>query len=263
MHSGDLLWHVHNGEGPIFAVALHSGHDLREELRERIALDEATRLREEDPFSDAWVSSADNFILPRRSRFEVDLNRSREEAAYQTAEDAWGLQVWRTPLTAEMIQHSLEEYDAFYQQLESLLKTFQQRHDKFVVFDLHTYNYRREGPHAPPENIELNPEINIGTGTMNRQRWSPVVDRFINELRNFDFLDRHLDVRENVKFRGRYFPQWVHSRFPNSACVLSIEVKKFFMDEYSGQGDPIQIQAIREALLETIPGIIKTLAQVI
>lgn len=263
MHFGDLLWHVHNGDGPIFAVALHAGHYLREELRERIALNEATRLREEDPFSDAWVSIADNFILPRRSRFEVDLNRSREEAVYQTAEDAWGLQVWKKPLSKAIIQRSLEEYDAFYQQLESLLTTFQQRHDKFIVFDLHAYNYRRLGHHAPPENAELCPEINIGTGSMNRLRWSPVVDRFINELRNFDFLGRHLDVRENVKFRGRQLPQWVHRRFPDSACVLAIEVKKFFMDEYSGKGDPIQIQAIREALLATIPGIIKTLTQVI
>ena len=31
----------------------------------------------------------------RRSRFEVDLNRPREEAVYRVPEDCWGLDVWR------------------------------------------------------------------------------------------------------------------------------------------------------------------------
>lgn len=49
---------------------------------------------------------------------------------------------------------------------------------------------------------------------MDRNRWGRLVDRFISDLRAFDFLGRHLDVRENVKFVGRQFPKWVHTRFP-------------------------------------------------
>ena len=254
------LWDEHTGADPIVVTAIHSGHALREELQEIMALDEASRLREEDPFTDAWIAISDNYILPERSRFEVDLNRARDEAVYISAEDAWGLNLWKTPPTREMIIRSLEEYDAFYEELSNIFDEMKAKHGRFVIFDLHAYNYRRHGPDEPPQPAEENPEINIGTGTMDRSFWGPLVDRFIDDLRSFDFLERHLDVRENVKFVGRQFAQWTHDNYPQSACLLAIEFKKFYMNEWSGLGDPIQIQAIRQALASTLPGIKKSLA---
>lgn len=76
---------------------------------------------------------------------------------------------------------------------------------------------------------------------------------FIKDLEKFDFLGRHLDVREIVKFEGRQLASWIHNKFPDSACVLSIEFKKFFMDEWAGEADEKQIKIIREALHSTIP----------
>ena len=255
------LWDEHTGSDPIVVTAIHSGHALREELQEIMALDEASRLREEDPFTDAWIAISDNYILPERSRFEVDLNRARDEAVYTKPEDAWGLQLWKTPPTKEMVVRSLDEYDAFYDELQVVFDEMKAKHDRFVIFDLHAYNYRRHGPDKPPQSDEENPEINIGTGTMDRIYWGTLVDRFIGDLRNFDFLGRHLDVRENVKFVGRQFAQWTHDNYPKSACLLAIEFKKFYMDEWSGLGDPIKIQAIRQALASTLPGIKESLAK--
>ena len=42
---------VDEGDGPIVATAIHDGHALRAEIAARLALDEAVRLREEDPFT--------------------------------------------------------------------------------------------------------------------------------------------------------------------------------------------------------------------
>jgi len=86
-----------------------------------------------------------------------------------------------------------------------------------------------------------------------------VVERFIKDLRDFDFLGRHLDVRENVKFQGRQLAHWIHQRFPESACVLAVEFKKFFMDEWTGEGYESEIQAIHDALQSTLPGIVDEL----
>lgn len=255
------LWDEHKGHDPVIVTAIHSGHALRPEILDIMALDEEQRLREEDPFTDAWVSIADNYILPERSRFEVDLNRVRDEAIYLTPKDAWGLRLWKTPPSKEMIMRSLKEYDAFYSELKILFDEMRTRHGKFVIFDLHAYNHRRQGPASPPEDPALNPEINIGTGTMDRDYWHPLVERFIHDLRQFDFLGRKLDVRENVKFVGRHFAQWTHDNYPKSACLLAIEFKKFYMDEWAGLGDPVQIQAIRQALASTIPGIKEVLAK--
>lgn len=254
------LWEEHTGGDPVIVTAIHSGHSLRDELRDIMALDEGSRLREEDPFTDAWVSISDNYVLPERSRFEFDLNRPRDEAVYVRPQDAWDLKLWKTPPTSEMILRSLGEYDSVYAELRKVFDKMRDRHGHFVVFDLHAYNYRRGGPDAPPQSPVENPEVNIGTGTLDREYWGALVDCFIRDLTHFDFLGRHLDVRENVKFVGRQFAKWTHDNYPKSACLLAIEFKKFYMDEWSGLGDPVQIQAIRQALASTLPGIKESLA---
>ena len=96
---------------------------------------------------------------------------------------------------------------------------------------------------------------------LDRDRWAPVVECFLTDMRNFDFLGRQLDVRENVKFWGGYFPYWIHQTFPQSACVLSVEVKKFFMDEWTNEPDRVQLDAIRCALASTVPGLLAALQQ--
>lgn len=253
------IWLEHESEGPLFATAIHAGHNIRGELMPLLAIDDATRLREEDPFTDRWVNVVPSWIVATHSRFEVDLNREREEAVYRHPEMAWDLHLWKAPLSDEMIQHSLVEYDSFYQELEVLLDKLAQHYKRFVILDLHTYNYRREGPDAEVADPATHPEVNVGTGTLDRILCGRVVERFIKDLKKFNFLGRHLDVRENVKFKGRHLARWIHSHYPDSACVLSVEFKKFFMDEWTGECDEKQIRTIREALHSTIAGVLEEL----
>jgi len=249
------IWESFEGNGPIVATSIHNGHRIRKEAAELIALGETDRLREENPYTAEWLSVGDTQINVLRSRFEVDLNRPREKAVYIDPEDAWGLQVWKTRPPQEIIAASLAEYDAFYAEIMRIFSTIEKRFGRFVVFDLHSYNHRRQGPDAQPAEPEGNPEVNIGTGTMDRQRWAPLIDRFIKDLSCFQLRGRSLDVRENIKFKGGQFGRWTHQSFPESACCLSIEFKKFFMDEWNAQPDHEQIETIRTALQSTIPGI--------
>ena len=225
---------IKRGPGPIIAVANHHGCKLRPEVARIMALDADSRLREEDPFTGDWAKMVPTSLVAEYSRFQVDLNRPRESAVYLTPDDAWGLQVWSQSPSADLIERSLAEYDAYYTALEGLCREKQEKYGAFVVLDLHSYNYRRNGPQGPVADPAGNPEVNIGTGTMNRERWGGLVDRFMIELQNFDFLGRRLDVRENVKFVGRQFPKWVHTNYPESGCAIAIELKKFFMDEWTG-----------------------------
>jgi N-formylglutamate deformylase len=253
------LWLEQWGESPLVATAIHAGHEIRRELLPLLALDESERSHEEDPYTDYWVKIMPTWLVPTHSRFEVDLNRDRDEAVYLTPEVAWGLHLWESPPSQQMIEDSLAEYDAFYDELKAILDRIAQHHPRIVVLDLHAYNYRREGPDAPPAPAETHPEVNIGTGSMDRILCGHIVERFMDDLRRFDFLGRHLDVRENVKFKGRHLAQWIHQNYPGAACVIAIEFKKFYMDEWTGVGDVEQIQAIREALQSTIPGILEEL----
>lgn len=256
------FWNSRIGSGPIIAVANHHGRNLRAEVAEIMALDAASRLREEDPYSGEWAAVAPSFLVAEHSRFEVDLNRPRENAVYLTPEDAWGLEVWKDPVPTSVIDASLVDYDAYYATLEQMCREKEAQHAAFVVLDLHSYNHRREGPDGPEADPAGNPQVNIGTGTMDRALWGELVDRFIDELHGFDFLGHRLDVRENVKFVGRQFPKWVHTKFPHSGCAIAIEFKKFFMDEWTGKLDRDAHHAIQRALASTLPGIEEELAKV-
>ncbi len=256
-----LPWYLERGDGPLVAAAIHDGRGLRPELGRAIALSAAERLREEDPFTATWTGVAPTRLIAMHSRFEVDFNRPRDRSVYLTPNDAWGLQVWKTTPSAECVERSRAIHDAFYDEVRGLLQRMVRRYQRVVVLDLHAYNYRRDGPNATPAEPRGNPEVNIGTGTMDRARWASIVDRSIVDLRNFDFLGRHLDVRENVKSRGGFFPAWIHAQFPKSVCVLTINVKKFFMDEWTGEFDRIHLNAIKRALKSTVWGIYEELVR--
>jgi hypothetical protein len=258
----ERIWQLIRGSSPIVATAIHDGHQLRPEVAELMALTDADQLREEDPFTAGWTNIVDNQLVGLRSRFEVDLNRPREKAVYIHPEDAWGLHVWKETPPTVLVDRSLANYDAFYEEVYRLFTELESRFGRFVVFDLHTYNYRREGPEGTPANAEDNPEVNLGTGTMDRERWEPIVECFIRDLRAFDFLGRQLDIRENVKFRGGQLARWTHEQFPHSGCVLSIEFKKFFMDEWTGIPDSTQLEAIRQGLQSTVPGVLEELKKI-
>lgn len=253
---------IAEGQGPLAATAIHHGHDLREEVRALMALSDADRLREEDPHTGIFTTVATTRLVARRSRFEVDLNRPRDRAVYRTPEDAWGLRVWKREPPADLVERSLSEYDAFYAEARRLFAEMERRFGHFVVLDLHSYNHRRNGPDAPPEDPAANPEINVGTGTLDRERWALLIDRFMGDLAAFDFLGRPLDVRENVRFRGGAFPRWIHETFPESACCLAVEVKKIFMDEWTGEVSAEEFEAIPQALQSALPGLLESLEKV-
>jgi hypothetical protein len=236
------------GSGPLVATAIHDGHAVRLEVGRLLALNESERLREEDPYTALFTDVAPTRLIGLRSRFETDLNRPREKAVYLCPEDAWGLQVWKTRPSPGVVARSLRYYDAFYAYVDRLLSNLLKQHGYFIVLDLHSYNHRRGGPEAAAEDPAENPEINVGTGSADRRKWGPVIDLFKDRLMKCDFLGRQLDVRENVKFRGGHFPQWIHQRFAGAGLAIAVEFKKFFMDEWTGALDQTQFDALHGAL---------------
>lgn len=254
------IWRLVKGQGPLVATAIHNGHESRDEVHRYFALDELARLREEDPHTGEWAEIAPTRIIGTHSRFEVDLNRPRDKAVYRVPADAWGLHVWQDEPPDPLFARSLAKYDAFYATMHELFTEITSVEGKFVVYDLHTYNHRRGGPDGAEADPAENPQVNIGTGTMERVRWAPVVDTLIEQLREFDFPGGKLDVRENVKFRGGNWPRWIHEQFPDTGCAIAIEFKKFFMDEWSGKPDLPFVAAISDALRATIPSVLSALA---
>ena len=248
--------------GQFIATAIHNGHDVRPDFAAELALPEPDRLREEDPHTDEIGALIPARVVVHRSRFEVDLNRKREEAVYRNSEEAWGLEILRNPpLDEAVVAGSLDVYDAFYAELGRRLDPVAER-GPFVVFDIHSYNHRRDGADAAEAPGEENPEVNVGTGSLDRERFGPVVDAFMESLAAARTSAGPLDVRENVRFRGRQLAAWTHARYPDRAVVLALEFKKTFMDEWTGEVDRARVDELARALAGTVPAVEESLREV-
>ena len=258
---GDSVAFAGDWSTQVVASSVHSGHELRPDIACIMVLDEEVRLREEDPHTERIAAVAPARVLTTRSRFEVDLNRPRADAVYRTPDDCWGLEVWEGgTLPQHLTRGSLEVYDDFYARLGERLDAVAGR-GPFALLDVHSYNHRRNGPDADPEPLEDNPQVNVGTGSLDRDRFGPLVDAFIAELSAHDVDGEPIDVRENVRFRGRALAAWVHERYPGVGCCLALEFKKTFMDEWTAAVDHGRMQQTVRALAATVPVLERALAR--
>jgi N-formylglutamate deformylase len=245
----------------VVSTAVHAGHDVRRDLIGLMALDDVTRRREEDPYTDRLIRDLGTQFVVHRSRFEVDLNRPRTKAVYIERDDAWGLEVWNDELPRSCVRDSLAIYDGFYRELAAHLDRITAV-GPCLVLDVHSYNHRRGGPDEAAGSVAENPEVNVGTGWLDRARWALVVDRFMGYLRD-DNVDGHrLDVRENVRFKGGHLSHWIASRYPRTACVMAIEFKKTFMDEWTGVADDDRIAKLGAGLRVAVDRTVEALVPV-
>lgn len=243
--------------GCVATAALHVGHEMRGTLGSLCLLDPLVRLREEDPHTDTIADVGVSRIVAHRSRFEVDLNRPRSHAVYRDPADAWGLDVWRDEPSTDEVDRSLAIYDRFHSAAGRLLDASVAAHGAAVVFDVHSYNHRRGGPGAPPDDPSANPEVNVGTGTLDTERWSPLVARTLGH-----FSAAGLDARENIRFLGGHFPAWAHRRYRGRVAVIALEFKKTFMDEWTGEVDIDAVKRLRAVLAGCVPIAEDAVAQV-
>lgn len=255
-------WTIRRGASPVIGTAIHEGHHLRTDIARQMKVTEEERLREEDPFTAMMIGDLQNQIIVHRSRFEVDLNRPREAAVYVQPEQAWGMTLWREPPSQALVESCLVAHDGYYSMLEGYLRGIEAEYGAFVVLDVHSYNHLRNGPTAEATHRDNAPEINIGTFSMDRDRWRPILDAFSSFARDFDFFGRRLDVRENVAFQGRgEQTRFIHERFPSTGCAIAIEFKKFFMDEWTGVPDLKSIAALRALVAGSVPVLEKALEE--
>lgn len=257
----DERWEVRIGDGPVLATAVHAGHALRDEVAKRSALSGAERLREEDPMTDYVASVGDHVFVPRVSRFEVDLNRPPHEAVYRTPDDAWGLDLWSTPLPDTVVDTSLRAHDRFYRLMGRWIEGLIETNGRVLLLDVHSFNHRRGGPGSEPLPNEENPELDLGVTTADLDRFGEVVSTLQERLRTTRIDGRSLDVRRNVRFPdGGNWPEWVFANYGDHVCTITLEYKKFFMDEWTGTADIAVLERLRRGLADAVASVRPLLA---
>ena len=224
-------------------TAIHHGHRMRPEVAAKCALDEAARRYEEDPYTGDIIHHLPITVVGGDSRFEYDLNRPPEACIH---EEAWGRRVWSTPLSDEDRARSLARHQAFYRVLGALYRKLEQLHPAVLVYDVHSYNHRRPGMQ------ENTPVFNVGTEQLDTARWGWAIDDWLRQLDRIRLPGIQVRAALNEVYYGRgYQATFVRDHFPDT-LILPTELKKVFMDEFSGQLISPVFEALRAAFREAV-----------
>lgn len=227
---------------PFICATIHNGGNLRIGLRKKMLLDKFERWYEEDPLTNLFISSFPIRIIVHDSRFEYDLNRSKSSCIYM---DAWGKQVWKSPLSIKEKNISLEKYRNFYLVIDALVGKLEEKFGGCLVFDFHSYNYRR---HPDKET----PIINIGTENIDSTKYRDLIDTWMSSLAKIKIPKIKEQIKENSIFYGRgHFLNHITSKFPNTV-VLATEIKKLYCDEESGNESPHMIDTMARGIHSAI-----------
>ena len=214
-------------------VAMHAGHLVRSDLDNIMLATEKGRFREEDPYTERFIKKFPIQIIGRDSRFEYDLNREAGRAISDYEKKIWGIRVWKNELDREERNFSLIKHQEFHDLMDLVVEYLNRQNRYSVVFDMHSYCYQREGTiswHDDPR-----PEINIGTRAVNRTVFGRVIEDLKYQLSNMRIDGYPVRIAENEVFSGGYLAKRLSKAYPDRLLVLSLEYKKIFMDEKTGE----------------------------
>ena len=242
----DIIYRINNNDSPFWTFAIHNGHLIGNELAEYIALSDAERFREEDPYTAKIADLPVNQLIVETSRFQLDLNRNIENAVYLHPDQAWGLHVFRANLPSSYLLELYKQHQSVYYTIERHLSSTIKKFGYFIILDIHSYNSKRVNTFQDVD-TEANPQINLGT-YYNQPKWRDVIDEFMNSLKMLTIDNKEIDVRENVKFMGGNLAQHIINQYGELGCVISIEFRKDFMDEWSGEVYPDKVKAYNQLL---------------
>ncbi|MEM9362166.1 MAG: N-formylglutamate amidohydrolase [Bacteroidota bacterium] len=232
---------------PFVCGAVHDGHQFRPSLWSNCKHTEYERWYEEDPCTRQMVQSFPIVLAGRDSRFEYDLNREPERAVY---EDAWGKQLWKQPLAENEKNLSLQKHANFYKVAHTLCQKLESNFQKVIVFDMHSYNWKRWDREVPV--------WNLGTSNIDRKRFGKLAERWSDKLGSIQLPNGIANTSKiNNTFQGNgYFLKYITKNF-NNTLVLATEISKVYCDELSGVIYPEVVQSVEQQLKTLIPQMVQ------
>ncbi|PQB04374.1 N-formylglutamate amidohydrolase [Aureitalea marina] len=223
--------------------AVHDGGQFRKELWDNCLHSAYDRWYEEDPCTKAMIHTHPIVIAGCDSRFEYDLNRGPDDAVFETA---WGKQLWKQPLPRDQHDRSMAKHNSFYEIVHVLISKLESLFGMVVVYDIHSYNWKRWDREVPV--------INIGTVNLDNDRFGRSIEQWRNSLEGLNLPGvQYCDSKINDTFFGNgYFLKYITSSFQNT-LVLATEFKKIYCDELRQVIYPEVVRAINHQLVHKLP----------
>ncbi|UII79444.1 N-formylglutamate amidohydrolase [Flagellimonas sp. CMM7] len=228
---------------PYICGAVHDGHQFRQSLWDNCLHTEYERWYEEDPCTKQMVHSFPIVIAGCDSRFEYDLNRPPETAIFDTA---WGKQLWKETLPENEKQHSLGKHANFYKVVNTLIGKLESNFQNVIVFDMHSYNWKRWDREVPV--------WNLGTSNVDNDRYGNLIENWRAKLGALQLPNGIQSTSKiNDTFQGNgYFLKYITQNFRNT-LVLATEISKIYCDELSGVIYPEVVKSVENQLKDLIP----------
>jgi hypothetical protein len=222
--------------------AVHDGFQFRKDLWNNCLHTQYDRWYEEDPETKNMVISHPILIAGCDSRFEYDLNRTPEEAVFETA---WGKQLWKEPLSEAHKQTSLNKHANFYKVTQALIKKIEEKFGIAIVYDMHSYNWQRWDREVPT--------WNLGTSNVDNERFGNDIESWrksLSEIKLPNGIKSTADIN-NTFFGNGYFLKFITKNFKNT-LVLATEIAKVYCDEYNQIIYPEVVAAVEEQLRDRL-----------
>ncbi|CAM1368629.1 N-formylglutamate amidohydrolase [Tenacibaculum xiamenense] len=228
---------------PYVCAAVHDGHQFRKELWDNCLHTEYERWYEEDPATKQMIQSHPIVIAGMDSRFEYDLNRPPETAIYK---DAWKRKLWKSSLTNEQRNRSLEKHSNFYKVVHALIEKIESTFSVCIVYDMHSYNWQRWDRKVPT--------WNLGTTNVDNERFSDDIEIW-REILERTPLPNEIESSSKINdtFQGNgYFLKYITANFKNT-LVLATEIAKVYCNEVEQILYPEVIDSVEKYLKLTLP----------
>lgn len=226
---------------PAIFTAIHTGHNLKEQFEKKILLDSDDRKYEEDPYTGDMLESFPIVLQGLDSRYQYDLNRKTEECIYS---EAWGKKIWNIPLTQKETQLNKALHQSYYNVLDALMSVIEELYPRCIIYDIHSYNYKR---------IEADtPLFNIGSYFIDHNLFMPVLKNLEKRLKQLEFPNVTNRVAFDEIFMGRgYQALFIKKNHPKSLCI-PLEIKKVYMDENTGEPFPLILEAVKGGIKQAL-----------
>jgi len=228
---------------PYVCGAVHDGHQFRKELWENCLHTEYERWYEEDPETKNMVNSHPIVIAGCDSRFEYDLNRAPKDAIFETA---WGKQLWKQPLPDIEKAKSLVKHVNFYSVVHALISKLEDRFGVAIVYDMHSYNWKRWNREVPT--------WNLGTSNIDNKRFGNEVESWRKLLESIELpnnIQRSALINDTFQGNG-YFLKYITKNF-NNTLVLATEIAKIYCDENKQIIYPEVVSEVQKQLKDILP----------
>ncbi len=162
--------------------------------------------------------------------------------------------MWREPLNQFEREFSIEKWYEFHTFIDCAVEDAIERFGYAVVFDFHSYNYQRKG--YVDWRTDDRPVINLGTRHLNLDdQGTRVKDWFMDSIRQHTLLGEEMQVQENGVFYGGYLNRRLSHLYGPKVITLSVEYKKVYMDERTGEIFEDALEDLVRQMNDTIHGL--------